>query len=165
VDATSVENLGEQCGVRARPCGNPSAVAKLEELSGLVGTWSLTGRTLGADADDISGTVTVRWAADELALVFEGDQTIQSSHFRTLEVIWYDDTSDSLRAHVYGGDAPIDYRWDVAEDGTIVHAGLGSTYRGTFSDDGATLAGGWRPDPGSGVPDDAAYDATMRRVD
>lgn len=140
-------------------------MAELEALGALVGTWSMTGRTIGADEDDISGTVTIRWAADRAALVLDGDQTVQSTHFRTLEVIWYDAESESLRAHVYGGPTVLDYSWDVLDDGTVVHAGLGSTYHGAFSDDGATLAGGWRPDPGSGVPDDAAYDATMRRVD
>ena len=63
----------------------------------------------------------------------------------------------SSAAHVYGGGAPLDYRWDV-DDGTIVHTGMGATYRGTFSDDGATLAGGWRPDPGSDANDHSSYE-------
>jgi hypothetical protein len=140
-------------------------MAKLEQLGPLVGSWSMTGRTSGADEDDISGTVTINWAADRAALVFEGDQTVRDTRFRSLEVIWFDPESDSLRAHVYGGDEVLDYSWDVLADGTIVHAGLGSTYHGTFSDGGATLAGGWRPDPESDATDDSAYDATMRRID
>ena len=138
-------------------------MAKLEDLTPLVGTWSMTGRTAGADRDDISGTVRIDWAADGAVLMFQGDQTVKEMHFRSLEVIWYDAQSDELRAHVYGGGAPLDYRWDV-EGGTIVHAGLGATYRGAFSDDGATLSGGWRPDPGSDATDESAYDATMRRI-
>lgn len=80
------------------------------DLHPLVGTWSITGRTLGADRDDISGRVTLDWAADGAALMFQGDQTIKDMHFRSLEVIWYDAEFDALRAHVYGGGALLDIR-------------------------------------------------------
>ena len=72
-------------------------MAKLDDLRPLVGTWSMNGRTLGADHDDITGTCTIDWAADENVLMFRGDQTIKDVHFQSLEVIWYDTESDELR--------------------------------------------------------------------
>lgn len=140
-------------------------MTQIEHLRPLVGTWAMTGRTLGADADDISGTVLIDWSIDDAVLTVSGDQTIQDRHVRTLEVIWYDAATDALRSHVYAGDgaAPLDYRWDV-EDGVVIHAGLGATYRGRLSADGATLTGGWRPDPGTEATAESAYDVTMRRV-
>jgi len=138
---------------------------KIEQLRPLVGTWAMTGRTLGAAADDISGTVRIDWSIDDSVLTLSGDQTIQDKHFRTLEVIWYDGATDALRSHVYlgGGADPLDYRWNV-DAGVFIHAGGGATYRGTLSDDGATLTGGWRPDPGTEATAESAYDVTMCRV-
>ena len=46
----------------------------------------------------------------------------------------------------------------------MTHAGSGATYSGTISEDGATITGGWQPDPGQPVEPGSAYDAVMRRV-
>ena len=56
------------------------------------------------------------------------------------------------------------YEWDV-QGATVIYAGLGATYTGTFSEDGGMLSGGWRPDEGTESTDGTAYDAIMIRVD
>jgi hypothetical protein len=142
-----------------------TTTTKLDRLRSLAGAWSMTGRTLGADADDITGTVTIDVVADGAVMALRGDQTIGDMHFQTLEVIWYDADTHELRSHVYsaGADQPLDYRWDFDGD-TFIHAGMGSTYRGTLSDDEMILRGGWRPDPGSDAPAESAYDVTMVRI-
>jgi hypothetical protein len=123
----------------------------------------MEGRTLGADADDISGTVTVKWVVDGDVLMLEGDQLVNDFRVRSLEVIWHDSATNEFRSHVYGGGAPLAYRWEIA-DGHFVHTGLGATYRGSLSEDGSTITGGWRPDPGSDATDESACDVTMRRT-
>jgi len=47
---------------------------------------------------------------------------------------------------------------------TLTHSGAGATYTGTISEDGNTIAGGWRPDDGNEATDGSAYDVTMVRV-
>lgn len=108
-------------------------------------TWEveLTGRTHRSDHDDITGALTAT---------------------RILELIWPDETTSGFAAHVYSvSDAPLNYRWSRRGD-TLVHAGLGMTYTGTISSDGATITGTWLPDPDRPDMAGAAYDATMRRV-
>ena len=125
----------------------------------------MTGRTLGADDDDISGTSTITFMLDGELLALEGDQWVKDFHVRSLELIWYDADAGEFRSHVYTGDGatPLDYRWEI-DGNEIVHAGLGATYRGSISDDGTRIVGGWRPDPGSEGADESAYDVTMRRT-
>lgn len=46
----------------------------------------------------------------------------------------------------------------------VIHRGLGHTYRGALSEDGNVLTGGWRPDKGTPVREESAYDSVMVRV-
>ena len=148
----------------ARPSSRRFVVATMELLRPLVGMWSMVGRTLDADADDIAGTTTIRWAVEDEVMTMVGDRTIKDDRVRSLEVVWRDHETGQLRSHLYTGeDDPLDYRWDVT-DGEYVHAGPGATYRGAMTDDESVIAGGWRPETGSAATGASAHDVTMRRI-
>jgi hypothetical protein len=138
-------------------------MSELERFSALLGTWTMVGRTLGADADDIAGEVTIEWALDGELLALKGDQVIKDFRVRTLELVWHDPEANTFPSHVYGGSAPLEYRWDI-HGAELLHGGLGATYRGTISGDGSTITGGWRPDPGTDATAESAYDVTMTRI-
>lgn len=136
----------------------------INELDVLIGSWQLTGRTAGADHDDISGELTVTPVLGHRMLLLLGSMRIRDSRIDSLELIWPGDAGDGFAAHVYSGSgAPLAYRWDRHGD-VLVHAGLGMTYNGTISADGATIAGAWRADPDRPDMASAEYHATMRRV-
>ncbi len=125
----------------------------------------MTGQTLGDDPIEVRGTTTIAWAVEGEVLISTGEMQVGSFQIQSLEVIWHDPDRDDFPAHVYGGPAPLEYRWSVDDDGTFVHGGQGATYRGTLSDGGRTLTGGWRPDPGAPVQPGSAYDVVMHRID
>ncbi|MBF6169860.1 DUF1579 domain-containing protein [Nocardia blacklockiae] len=136
----------------------------ISDLEVLVGSWKLTGRTKKSEHDDVAGELTATRILNGQMLSLSGSMRIGGTEIHSLELIWPDDTGSGFAAHVYSGaGAPLDYRWRRDGD-TLVHAGLGMTYTGTISPDGATIAGTWRPDPDRPDMADAEYDATMRRV-
>lgn len=136
----------------------------LDDLDVLLGAWELTGRTHRSDRDDITGAVTVTRILDGGLLQLLGSMRVGDTEIRSLELIWPDEASAGFAAHVYSGTgAPLDYRWARQGD-KLVHAGLGMTYTGTISADGAVITGTWLPDPDRPDMAEAAYDATMRRV-
>ncbi|MFF2395367.1 hypothetical protein [Nocardia sp. NPDC058114] len=137
----------------------------INDLDVLLGSWELTGRTHTSDHDDIAGVLTATRILDGGLLQLDGTMLIGDTQIHSLELIWADETTSDFAAHVYSGSAaPLSYRWSRRGD-TLVHAGLGMTYTGTISSDGATITGTWLPDPDRPDMAGAAYDATMRRVD
>ncbi|MEU4837690.1 hypothetical protein [Nocardia testacea] len=134
------------------------------DLDVLLGSWELSGRTRGADHDDITGDLTATRILDGRLLHLIGSMRVQGTEIRSLELIWPDESASGFFAHVYSGSgAPLNYRWTRYGD-TLLHAGLGMTYTGTISPDGTTITGSWQPDPDHPDMADAAYDAVMRRV-
>jgi hypothetical protein len=138
---------------------------KLEQLAPLVGTWEITGRTLDSDTDNIMGRVAIEPILGGHLLQLRGTMTFNNLEMESLELVWLDPSSDTFAAHVYSSmsDAPIDYRWE-RRGARLIHSGAGATYTGEISEDGDTIAGGWRPDPGTDAHEGAAYDAIMRRL-
>jgi hypothetical protein len=133
------------------------------DLDVLLGSWELTGRTRKADHDDITGDLTATRMRNG-QLLLHGSMRVRDTEIHSLELVWRDDAAAGFAAHVYAGaGAPLDYRWSRDGD-TLTHAGLGMTYTGTISPDGATITGSWLPDPDRPDMADAAYDATMRRI-
>lgn len=138
----------------------------LKRMEKLVGTWKLTGRTLSSKEDNITGWTTFEWMPGGFFLKSVGEMNFKGFVMQSLEIIAYDPERKSFPSNVYtsmSGTVP-SYEWDV-QGNTVIHSGLGATYTGTFSVDGNTLTGGWRPDEGTESTDGAAYDATMIRVD
>ena len=137
----------------------------IEPLHALLGTWELTGRSAGADADDIFGTMTGSLILDGTVLQMAGTMRFGDFETDSLELVWADPDSDGFAAHTYSKfGPPLDYHWE-RHTGTLIHQGSGATYTGTIEDDGRLIVGAWKPDPGQPVQPGSDYTATMRRVD
>ena len=143
----------------------PAPDPALKRLEKLVGTWKITGRTLDAQEDNISGQVVIEWLPGGFFLQQRGEMSFKNFHMQSLEIIGYDPSTEAFSAYVYSsmGGTPLRYQWDV-QGNTVTHWTEGAKYTGTFSDDGMVLAGGWRPEGSEATPGNA-YDATMIRVD
>ena len=143
----------------------------LQPLEQLVGTWRVVGRLPDETEDTILGENTFRPILEGAYLEVTGWMQFGDLKFESLEIIHYDDNEQTFKSLAYaymGGEtvsAPVPYEWEVESDGTIVHRGAGAKYTGKFSDDGSVLDGGWRPDEDSDERSQAAYDATMTRID
>ena len=135
----------------------------IKNLDVLVGSWHLTGRTEGADQDDIKGELTARPALDGRMLLLEGSMQIRGHVIDSIELIWQDESKPGYQAHVHSGTGdPLTYWWDIDGD-TLTHAGLGMTYTGTISPDRSTIAGRWVADPDRPDMTKRNYSATMTR--
>jgi hypothetical protein len=142
-------------------------------LEKLVGTWNSTGRTLNATKDNIFAKTTFEPILDGKYLQITNHMTFDSENAKhvhdSLEILSYDAERKVFPTLVYStlGEGPgttMEYVWEAEADGTIINRGAGAVYRGTFSDDGNVLKGGWRPDDSGDGRDEASYDLTMTRV-
>jgi hypothetical protein len=135
----------------------------LKRLERLVGIWDIKGRTIDSDVDNISGRMTCEWILGGFFLKQSGQITFKGLTMQSLEIISYDAASQTFSATVYSdmSGAVLPYYWDI-QGNTVTHWTETHKYTGTFSGDGRTLTGGWRPLDGTG---DVAYDAVMTRVD
>ncbi len=142
-----------------------------QPIARLVGSWKLTGRTLGSAEDNIFGETTIRPILDGAYLELRGRMRFKDTlDFESLEIVHYDVAGNLFPSAAYvnmsggPGGAPVLYQWFVESDGTVIHRGAGATYRGRFSADDRVLAGGWRPDTKGAASDESAYDAVMTRL-
>lgn len=138
----------------------------LQRLQPLIGTWALTGRTLGSEEDDIKGQVVIDWLPGGFFQEQRGEIEIPAAGLKvqSLEIVGYDPQTDTFPSQVYAslGGEPGTYAWDVRGN-VVTHWTNGSKYTGTFSAGGRTLSGGWRSDDGNTAPG-SSYDAVMTRV-
>jgi hypothetical protein len=159
------ENRAAEAETTTQEFQPPQPDPALKRLEPLVGTWELTGRTLDATEDNITGRVTISWLPGGFFLEQRGEMEFMGFKAQSVEILSYDPVTDTFPSTVYSsmGANPMPYAWDVQGD-VVTHWTEGSKYTGTFSKDGNTLAGGWRPD--EGIPQSAGntYDATMTRV-
>jgi hypothetical protein len=136
----------------------------IEPLHALLGTWNLTGRSAGADEDDISGTMTGTLILDDTVLQLTGTMRFGDFEADSLELVWADPASDHYQAHAYSKfGPPLAYRWERHGD-TLIHAGSGATYTGTIEQDGDLIVGAWKHDPDQPATPQSDYQATMRRT-
>lgn len=144
----------------------PKPDPALMHLDKLVGTWEIKGRTLNSKEDNISGWVTIEWLPGGFYLQLRGEMRVGEFAVWSLEIIGYDPSIETFPSSVYSdmGGTPAPYRWDVRGH-TLTHAGAGARFTGTFSEDGNTIRGGWRPEEGIEATDGNAYDAIMTRVE
>ena len=150
----------------AQPIHMSTPDPALGRLDKLVGTWRITGRTLDSQDDNISGRVTIEWLPGGFFQEQRGEMDFLGVKMQSLEIVGYDPETQVFFSYVYSnmGGVPLRYQWDVQGD-IVTHWTQGSKYTGTFSEDGTILSGGWRPEEGKEDPENAAYDATMVRVD
>jgi hypothetical protein len=148
----------------ALPPGPDPALTRLERF---VGTWNVTGRTLDAEQDNVSGRLSFEWLPGGFFLQQRTELDFAGYQVKGLEVIGYDPATDRFPSTVYSSmvGVPIPYEYDIQGDQVTIRTELngGATYRGSFSEDGNSGSGGWRPDSGAG-PGNVAYDITTTRV-
>lgn len=149
-----------------QPMQIPTPDPALGRLEKLVGTWSITGRTLDSQDDNISGRVIIEWLPGKFFLQQRGEMDFMGFTVQSLEIVGYDPSTKAFSSYVYSnmGGTPLPYYWDV-QGNIVTHWMEDSTYTGTFSEDGNILSGGWRPEEGKEGPENAAYDAIMVRVE
>ena len=150
----------------AQPMQMSTPDPALKRLEKLVGTWSIKGRTLDSQDDNISGWVTIEWLPGGFFLQQRGEMEFMGSKIHSLEIVGYDPSTKAFFSNVYSNMAgvPAPYEWDV-QGNVVTHWTEESKYTGTLSEDGNILSGGWRPEEGKEGPENVAYDATMTRVD
>jgi hypothetical protein len=138
----------------------------LLRLDVLVGAWTMTGRTLDSAEDNITGTVTIEWLPGGFFMQQRGEMNFMGHKVYSLEIVGYDEVTDTFPSTVYASMAgiPSRYAWDI-QGITVIHSGQGAKYTGTFSEGGRILTGGWRPDEGKETSQNVAYDVVMVRVD
>jgi hypothetical protein len=136
----------------ARP---PEPDPALRRLDRFVGTWAVWGRTLDADQDNVFGRLTFEWLPGGFDIA-------------GLEVIGYDPATGRFPSTVFASmiGVPIPYEYDVQGDRVTIRTELagGATFTGTWAEDGASMSGGWRPDPGKEGPGNIPYDISGKRA-
>ncbi len=150
----------------AQPMQMSTPDPALKRLEKLVGTWSIKGRTLDSQDDNISGWVTIEWLPGGFFLQQLGEMEFMGSKIHSLEIVGYDPSTKAFFSNVYSNMAgvPAPYEWDI-QGNVVTHWTEESKYTGILSEDGNILSGGWRPEEGKEGPENVAYDATMTRVD
>ena len=143
------------------PQPNPA----LKALEVLIGTWDLMGRTLESEKDNITGWNTFEWLPGGFFLKSTGEINFNGTLIQSLEIIGYDPTNRTFPSNVYSNmdGKVLPYSWYI-QGNTVTHSDKTSMYTGTFSADGKTLSGGWRPKEGEQESPENSYDAIMTRV-
>jgi hypothetical protein len=156
---------------KARPAGVPTPDPSLKKLDKLVGTWSMKGHRVGSDKENIVGSATFHWLEggfflqQDVEMDFAGTMRIKS-----LELIGYDSETRAFASNVYSNlsPVPIPYKWDVQGDTLTISVSYGpldATFKGSFSTDGRSFSGGWRPNPGADQAINVPYDIGGTRAE
>jgi hypothetical protein len=131
----------------------------LKSLDRLVGTWKISG---GAQ-----GKVTYEWMEGGFFLIQHVDLQHEGHKVNGMEIIGHpqpfgEAPGADIKSRYYGSmGETFDYVYEVEGDTLTIWGGeKGSPayYKGTFSDDGNTLTGGWV------YPGDGGYESTATRV-
>jgi hypothetical protein len=154
---TATMTEGTELNAQQPPEPDPA----LKKLDRYVGTWDMTGRTIGSDTENVRGRTTFRWLPggffleQRISLDFDGYQV------EGLEVIGYDPATGRFPSTVYSNmvGTPLPYWYEANGDKLKIRTdALEATFEGTWSEDKQTFSGGWRPDPGKEGPGNIAYD-------
>lgn len=126
----------------------------LRSLDRLVGMWRVSGPSL-------DGQVTYSWMEGGFFLLQHIDLDQGEQKTGGIEIIGYDEKSNSLKSHYFGSRGEIlEYEYEVDENTFTIwfgSAGSPAFYKGEWSTDGNTNIGAWQW-PGGG------YESTMTRV-
>ena len=133
--------------------------ADLKRLDRLVGTWKQSG--------ELDGEITYEWAEGGFFLIQRVDFIHGENKIKGIEIIGHEspfgaEPGAEIKSRFYSflDGMTIDYVYEM-EDGTLTiwggEKGSPAYYKGTFSEDGNTLTGGWVY-PGGG------YEAVSTRV-
>jgi hypothetical protein len=148
----------------------PAPDPALKALDRFLGTWDLKGHLLGSDEENIVGRASYRWLEggfflqQDIDLDFAGFVQIKSH-----ELVGYDAESKAFSSLVFSNvsPSPLPYTWDVQGSDVTISVSYGpldATFTGTFSEDGDSFSGGWRPNPGADESVNVPYDISGTRV-
>jgi hypothetical protein len=148
-----------------QPQGLPEPDPALKRLDRFVGTWTMKGRTLASNEDDVFGQTTFEWLPGGFFLQQRFEATFMGMEIRSLELIGYDPSRGTFPSTVYSNlvGVPLPYEWDVQGDDLRISTD-GAKFTGSFSEDGSAFSGGWRPDPGREGPGNVPYDIAGTRL-
>lgn len=136
-----------------------AADAKLEALDKLVGVWEVSDPS-GDDA--IEGQLVFEWMVGRRFLI----QQVNLHGMQGIEVIGYDEASDSLRSHYFDSSGQmITYRYELDDDRITVALdvkGRRGQFTGTFADDGNSFSGRWA---WAHDGEELHFDACMTRIE
>jgi hypothetical protein len=143
----------------------PAPDPALKRLDILVGTWDITGHTLDSADDNISGRTAFEWLPGGFFLQQRIEMNFAGFEIQSLELIGYDPETKAFSSLAYSNMAPfaLPYQWDL-QDNVLKISTEASKFEGTFSEDGNTFSGGWRPIAGMEGPDNIPYDISGTRV-
>jgi len=149
--------------------GLPQPDSALKRLDRFIGSWQMTGRMLGADADNISGRATFEWLPGGFFLQQRFTLDFAGIQIESLELVGYDPESGTFPSTVFSNlsPTPLPYRWEVGDEAltiTVSYGPLDATFTGQWRDDGHRFAGGWRPNPGADAAVNPPYDIQGHRT-
>jgi hypothetical protein len=139
-----------------QPKPNPD----LKSLDRLVGTWKQSG--------EVDGEITYEWGEGGFFLLQYVDLMQYGNHIKGIEIIGHEfpfgaEPSADIKSRFYSflDGMTLDYVYEMEGDTLTIWGGeKGSPayYKGTFSEDGNTLTGGWV------YPDGGGYESVSTRV-
>jgi Protein of unknown function (DUF1579) len=157
--------MAHENGQRQAPPGPDPALKRLEFF---VGTWSMKGRTLDSDEDNVSGQTTFEWLPGGFFLQQRVELDFAGYEIKGLEIIGYDPATGKYPSTVYSSmvGMPLPYEYEIEGNNVTIRTefGGGATFHGTVSEDGNSYSGGWRPDEGKENPANVAYDVWGTRT-
>lgn len=147
----------------------PAPDPALKRLDRLVGTWTMEGHLVGSTENNIKGKATFGWLPGGFFLQQRLRLDFMGLEIDSLELIGYDPDTEAYRSTVYSNMSPmpLPYRWEVGDDTLRISVSYGpmdAAFKGTFSEDGESFAGGWRPNPGADETINVPYDIGGRRT-
>jgi hypothetical protein len=151
----------------------PKPDAALKHLDRLVGTWSMKGKTLDSDEENVAGKTTFKWLHGKNGASFFLEQDMDLDYAGTAikshELIGHDPKTKRFSSQVFSNMAadPWPYQWDIQGDTltiSIKHGPMDAKFTAKFAPDGNSFSGGWRPNPGADETINAPYDVTATRL-
>jgi hypothetical protein len=148
----------------------PSPDPALRRLDRLVGRWSVKGRLIGSDEENIVGEISFQWLAGGFFLQQDAEIDFAGMFkVNARELIGHDPKTGGFASYVYSNfsPTPLPYQWEPREDTltiSVSHGSLDATFRGEFNNDGDSFSGGWRPNPGADETINFPYDVSGTRV-
>jgi Protein of unknown function (DUF1579) len=147
----------------------PSPDPALRRLDRFVGTWSMEGHLPDSVDIVIKGETTFRWLPGGFFLEQLFTMDFMGMQLNSLELIGYEPETGTFPSTVYANISPqpLPYRWEVEGDTvriSVTYGPMDSVFNGSFSDNGQSFGGSWRPNPGADPTVNVAYDIGGRRL-
>jgi pimeloyl-ACP methyl ester carboxylesterase len=124
----------------------PEPDPALRCLDVFVGKWNTEGQlraTPSSPAIKIIGTDTYEWLTGGFFLVHRVDVRMGDEEVKSVEIIGYDDSSQTYPMHSFDNKGSYDLLQASVHDGTWIITGKSIRFTGAFSDDGNIIMGNW----------------------